>query len=97
MDKIPNSFYLLSHKVEVEISDNPVWHGAIGLSDYEGNKIFLRKGRGDNMAVFNHELMHFIFFYSNQPNDGRSYESNESLVDGVAQLLTQAEATAVYE
>ncbi|RPJ58245.1 MAG: hypothetical protein EHM12_08150 [Dehalococcoidia bacterium] len=97
--KIPKSFYIFNHKINVEICDKILdERDRVGEADFRQNKIRLVNKQKHNIPdsqqaqTFFHELLHHCF---NQLNE-EELNSNEKLIDNMAGVLAQAFETMEY-
>ena len=95
--KIPKSFKLLSHTIQVEIVDHDhLGSGNVGLACYAEHKIVLKSGKnnGENLETFFHEVCHLILRHIGiTMQDGTPLHTDEVSVDLMGEMMAQIVST----
>jgi len=97
MNKIPKSFKLLSHTIQVEIVDHDHLNsGNVGLASCSDHKIILKSGKnnGENLETFWHEVFHFLFRHAAvTKQDGGKLHEDEDVVELMGEMMAQIVST----
>ena len=94
--KIPKSFKLFAHKIEVKFEDDLYKnHDLWGEARYRRKEIAIDSNidQGYKEQTFLHELIHMIFDFMEE----RELSKNEKIVNNMAELLYQVIETMEYE